>query len=135
MKYARARRILFLVDRGNLGRQTLKEFQQFVSPVNNYKFTEEYIVQHLTSNTLDQSARVVIATIQRVYSMLKGEKEPAPDLDDLPIEAAESLFKEPVPVQYNPAFPIEEFDFIITDECHRSIYNLWRQVLEYLTPA
>src|ERR1017187_6465021 len=130
VKYAGAHRVLFLVDRGNLGRQTLTEFQQFVSPVNNYKFTEEYIVQHLTSNTLDKSARVVIGTIQRVYSMLKGEKEPAPDLDDLPIEAAETLFKKPVPVD-NPAFPIEEFDFIITDECHRSIYNLWRQVFEY----
>ncbi len=131
VKYGGARRVLFLVDRGNLGRQTLKEFQQFVSPVNNYKFTEEYIVQHLSSNSLDKSARVVIGTIQRIYSMLKGEKEPAPDLDDLPIEAAETLFKKPVPVEYNPAFPIEEFDFIITDECHRSIYNLWRQVLEY----
>jgi len=131
VKYAGAHRVLFLVDRGNLGRQTLTEFQQFVSPVNNYKFTEEYIVQHLTSNTLDKSARVVIGTIQRLYSMLKGEQAPAPDLDDLPIDAAETLFKQPVPVEYNPAFPIEEFDFIITDECHRSIYNLWRQVLEY----
>jgi len=131
VKYAGAKRVLFLVDRGNLGDQTLKEFQQFVSPVNNYKFTEEYIVQRLSSNQLDTSARVVIGTIQRVYSMLKGEKEPAPDLDDLPIEGAETLFKQPVPVEYNPAFPIEEFDFIITDECHRSIYNLWRQVLEY----
>jgi type I restriction enzyme R subunit len=130
VKYAGARRVLFLVDRGNLGRQTLKEFQQFVSPVNNYKFTEEYIVQHLSGNSLDKSARVVIGTIQRIYSMLKGEKEPAPDLDDLPIEAAETLFKKPVPVEYNPAFPIEEFDFIITDECHRSIYTLWRQALE-----
>jgi type I restriction enzyme R subunit len=63
--------------------------------------------------------------------MLKGETETAPDLDDLPIESAETLFKQPVPVEYNPAFPIEEFDFIVTDECHRSIYNLWRQVLEY----
>jgi len=131
VKYGGAKRILFLVDRGHLGRQTLKEFQQFVSPVNNYKFTEEYIVQHLTGNSLDKSARVVIGTIQRIYSMLKGEKAPAPDLDDLPIEAAETLFKKPVPVEYNPDFPIEEFDFIITDECHRSIYNLWRQVLEY----
>ncbi|MDD2709866.1 MAG: type I restriction-modification enzyme R subunit C-terminal domain-containing protein [Verrucomicrobiae bacterium] len=131
VKYAGAKRVLFLVDRGNLGEQTLKEFQQFVSPVNNYKFTEEYIVQHLTSNTLDKSARVVIGTIQRLYSMLKGEAEPAPDLDDLAIDSAESLYKEPVPVEYNPAFPVEEFDFIVTDECHRSIYNLWRQVLEY----
>jgi type I restriction enzyme R subunit len=131
VKYGGAKRVLFLVDRGNLGEQTLKEFQQFVSPVNNYKFTEEYIVQHLTSNTLDSSARVVIGTIQRLFSMLKGEQEPAPDLDDLPIESAETFFKQPVPVEYNPAFPIEEFDFIVTDECHRSIYNLWRQVLEY----
>lgn len=131
VKYAGAKRVLFLVDRGNLGRQTLKEFQQFVSPVNNYKFTEEYIVQHLSGNSLDKSARVVIGTIQRIYSMLKGEKEPAPDLDDRPIESAGTLFNQPVPVEYNPGFPIEEFDFIITDECHRSIYNLWRQVLEY----
>ena len=131
VKYAGAKRILFLVDRGNLGDQTLKEFQQFVSPVNNYKFTEEYIVQRLSSNQLDTSARVVIGTIQRIYSMLKGETETAPDLDDLPIESAETLFKQPVPVEYNPAFPIEEFDFIVTDECHRSIYNLWRQVLDY----
>ncbi|MCX5822579.1 MAG: DEAD/DEAH box helicase family protein [Deltaproteobacteria bacterium] len=131
VKYAGAHRVLFLVDRGNLGEQTLKEFQQFVSPVNQYKFTEEYIVQHLTGNTLDTSARVVIGTIQRLYSMLKGEQAPAPDLDDLPIEAAETLYKEPVPVEYNPDLPIESFDFIVTDECHRSIYNLWRQVLEY----
>jgi len=124
-------RILFLVDRGTLGDQTLGEFQDFVSPLNQRKFTEEYIVQHLSSNKLDSSARVVIGTIQRVYSMLKGEKDPAPDLDDLSVDAAETLYKEPVPVEYNPDFPIEEFDFIITDECHRSIYNLWRQVLDY----
>ena len=131
VKYGGVKRVLFLVDRGNLGEQTLKEFQQFLSPVNYYRFTEEYIVQHLTSNTLDSSARVVIGTIQRVFSLLKGEREPAPDLDDLPIEAAETLFKKPVRVEYDPAFPIEEFDFIVTDECHRSIYDLWRQVLEY----
>ena len=131
VKYGGAKRVLFLVDRGNLGEQTLKEFQQFVSPVNHYKFTEEYIVQHLRSNTLDSSARVVIGTIQRVFSMLKGEQDTAPDLDDLPIDSAETLFQQPVPVEYNPAFPIEEFDFIVTDECHRSIYNLWRQVLDY----
>jgi type I restriction enzyme, R subunit len=131
IKSAGARRVLFLVDRGNLGEQTFKEFQQFVSPVNNYKFTEEFIVQHLNRNVLDDSARVVISTVQRLYSMLKGEAEPSPDLDDLRIDAAESLYKEPLPVEYNPNIPIETFDFIITDECHRSIYNLWRQVLEY----
>ena len=131
IKYGGARRVLFLVDRGNLGEQTMNAFQQFVSPVNQYKFTEEYIVQHLTSNVLDTSARVVIATIQRLYSMLRGEQAPAPDLDERSVASAESLFAQPLPVEYNPAFPIETFDVIITDECHRSIYNLWRQVLEY----
>ena len=41
------------------------------------------------------------------------------------------LQRPPEPIAYNPAIPIETFDLIVTDECHRSIYNLWRQVLEY----
>jgi type I restriction enzyme R subunit len=142
IKFAGARRVLFLVDRGNLGRQTKKEFDEYVSPVNNYKFGEEYIVQHLTSNNLDKTARVCISTIQRMYSMLKGR--------ELPEEADEESFgllpslsgrgaggeglllaMQPEPIDYNPAFPIETFDIIVTDEAHRSIYNLWRQVLEY----
>ena len=130
IKFAGARRVLFLVDRGNLGRQTLKEFQQFVSPYNNFKFSEEYIVQHLTSNVLDTTARVTICTIQRLYSMLKG-RELQEELDEESLAELGSLFKEPEPIEYNPAIPIETFDVIVTDECHRSIYNLWRQVLEY----
>ncbi|MBI5897168.1 MAG: DEAD/DEAH box helicase family protein, partial [Desulfobacterales bacterium] len=74
IKFAGARRVLFLVDRGNLGDQTYKEFQQFVSPYNNFKFPEEYIVQRLSSNTLDKTARVCICTIQRLYAMLKGHE-------------------------------------------------------------
>jgi len=130
IKFAGARRILFLVDRGNLGRQTKKEFDQYVSPYNNYKFGEEYIVQHLSSNALDTTARVTICTIQRMYSMLKG-RELAPEDDEQSIEGVANLFKKPDPIEYNPNIPIEAFDFIITDEAHRSIYNLWRQVLEY----
>ncbi len=130
IKFAGARRVLFLVDRGNLGRQTKKEFDQYVSPVNNYKFGEEYIVQHLSSNQLDKTARVCICTIQRMYSMLKGRELPE-EADEESTERVESLFKEPEPIDYNPAFPIETFDIIVTDEAHRSIYNLWRQVLEY----
>ncbi len=131
VKFAKARRVLFLVDRGNLGEQTQKEFQQFVTPDDGRKFTELYNVQHLKSNRLDPVARVTISTIQRLFSMLKGEEAPPEDLDDLPIDSSESLYREPVPVAYNPALPIETFDFIVTDECHRSIYHLWRQVLEY----
>jgi type I restriction enzyme R subunit len=130
LKFAGARRVLFLVDRGNLSRQTYKEFQQYTSPYNNFKFTEEYIVQRLTSSTLDTTARVCISTIQRLYSMLRGE-DLAEDLDEQSVEGLEAIFKEPPPVEYNPKIPIETFDVIITDECHRSIYHLWRQVLEY----
>jgi len=130
IKFAGARRVLFLVDRGNLGRQTKKEFDQYVSPYNNYKFGEEYIVQHLTSNTLDTTARVTICTIQRLYSMLRG-RELAEEDDEVSAAGLESLFKSPEPIAYNSAIPIETFDVIVTDEAHRSIYNLWRQVLEY----
>jgi type I restriction enzyme, R subunit len=130
IKFAGAKRILFLVDRGNLRKQTLGEFQQYVSPYNNYKFHEEYIIQRLTSNTLDTSARVCIGTIQRLYSMLKGQ-ELDEEADKRSVQGLESLFKEAPPIEYNPAIPSDTFDIIITDECHRSIYNLWRQVLEY----
>ncbi len=170
IKFAGARRVLFLVDRGNLGDQTLKEFQQYASPYNNFKFTEEYIVQRLQSNTLDTTARVCICTIQRLYSMLKGKDLPE-DLEEVSIDELGGLFpngghsrgpadkargeraaeltvesmssaaspatqypgllRSPEPIEYNPAIPIESFDIIVTDECHRSIYNLWAQVLEY----
>ena len=130
IKFAGARRVLFLVDRANLGRQAKKEFDAYVSPVNNYKFGEEYIVQHLQGNNLDTTARVTISTIQRMFSMLKG-RELADEDDEHSTEAVEGLFKQPEPIDYNPKYPIESFDIIVTDEAHRSIYNLWRQVLEY----
>lgn len=130
IKFAGAKRILFLVDRANLGRQTLREFQQYVSPYNGMTFTDEYNVQHLRKNVIDPVSRVCISTIQRVYSILQGDA----DYEEANEEG--SMFetawvKEPVPVAYNADFPIEAFDFIVCDECHRSIYNLWRQVLEY----
>lgn len=130
IKFAGARRILFLVDRGNLADQTLKEFQQYVSPYNNFKFSEEYIVQRLQGNQIDTTARVCICTLQRMYSMLKGRELPA-DLEDESVDQLGKLFKQPEPVEYNPSIPIETFDIIVTDEAHRSIYNLWAQVLEY----
>src|SRR5213596_3196878 len=131
IKLTGARRVLFLGDRGNLGDQTLKEFQQFVTPDDGRKFTELYNVQHLQSAQLDRVSRVCISTIQRLYSMLRGEEIDAEIDERSGYELRESLWKQPPPVVYNPNVPIETFDFIITDECHRSIYNLWRQVLEY----
>ncbi len=129
IKFANARRVLFLVDRSNLGRQTRREFQQYITPDDGRKFTELYNVQHLTSNTLDPVSRVCITTIQRLYSMLSGETEFDASLEEQ--SAFEYSEKKPKEVAYNPIIPLETFDFIVTDECHRSIYHLWRQVLEY----
>ena len=75
IKHAGAKRILFLVDRSNLGRQTLKEFQQYTTPDDGRKFTELYNVQHLTTNRIDEVSNVCITTIQRLYSMLKGDSD------------------------------------------------------------
>jgi type I restriction enzyme R subunit len=132
IKHAGARRILFLVDRRTLGDQTKKEFQNFATPEEHRKFTELYNIQLLQSNKFDPIAKVTITTIQRLFSMLKGESEVTdPELEEKPLGSLERLLKEPVNISYNPTIPTEYFDFVIIDECHRSIYNLWRQVLEY----
>jgi type I restriction enzyme R subunit len=134
IKFAKVRRVLFLVDRANLGRQTLKEFQQYITPDDGRKFTELYNVQRLTTNAIDPVNQVVITTIQRLYSMLQGEEVFDPENEEGSLfEASSNILNrsDPLPVVYNSKIPPETFDVIITDECHRSIYNLWRQVLEY----
>jgi len=129
--HAGARRVVFLVDRRTLGRQALNEFQQFSIPGDGRKFTEIYNVQLLSSNAIDPVCRVAITTIQRLYSILKGEPDYDPGNEETSAASLAQLRKAPDPIEYNRAVPIETFDFIVTDECHRSIYNLWRQVLEY----
>ncbi|MGH7862357.1 MAG: DEAD/DEAH box helicase family protein, partial [Candidatus Dormibacteraceae bacterium] len=133
LKFGGARRVLFLVDRANLGRQALREFQQFVTPDDGRKLSELYNIQHLQTNRIDPVARVCITTIQRLYSMLAGEPELDPGAEEGSLFEAGSLLDQQPPkeVRYNPDLPIETFDVIITDECHRSIYRLWRGVLEY----
>jgi type I restriction enzyme R subunit len=128
-----ARRVLFLVDRSNLGRQALKEFQAYATPDDGRKFNELYNVVNLSSNQIEPVNKVVITTIQRLYSILKGE----PDFDAaLEEESAfdghgAALVSGPQPVVYNPQIPPDFFDVIVVDECHRSIYSLWSQVLDY----
>lgn len=133
LKFGKARRVLFLVDRANLGRQTLKEFQAYTTPDDGRKFTELYNVQFLQGNAIDPVNRVVVTTIQRLYSMLRGEESfDAENEEGSLFDLGNALDAEkPREVRYNPKIPIETFDIIVTDECHRSIYNLWRQVLEY----
>lgn len=129
LAYAGFKRILFLADRANLVRQTRDEFLAYRPPGAGRSFSEIYNVQKLGGAGLDKDAQVVVATIQRVFSILTGR--------DLPEEEEEASSFERAPadaerlVSYNPAIPIESFDLVITDECHRSIYGAWRQVLDY----
>ena len=106
IKFGGARRVLFLVDRSNLGRQTLKEFQQYVTPDDGRKFTELYNVQRLTSNALDPVCRVIITTIQRLYSILCGEPELPPELEERSwFDMEDALSQPPKVVNYNPGCP------------------------------
>lgn len=132
IKFAGAKRVLFLVDRRNLAGQTAKEFQQYQTPDDGRKFTDLYNVQFLTGNSIDPAAKVCITTIQRLYSILKGEVEFDGEQEDLSLFDDPEVENQPVKeVVYNAQIPLEMFDFIVTDECHRSIYNVWRQALEY----
>lgn len=129
LKYAKAKRILFLVDTKNLGEQAEQEMMAYVPNDDNRKFTELYGVTRLKSSFIPADNQVYISTIQRMYSILKGT-----ELDESAEETNPNEFftsKEPAPVTYTEKVPIEFFDFIVIDECHRSIYNLWKQVLDY----
>ena len=130
LKYAKAKRVLFLVDTRNLGEQAEQEFMSFVPNDDNRKFTELYSVQRLKSSYIATDSQVCISTIQRLYSILKGTELEESAEEENPNERKWQP-KEIPPVEYDGKVPIEFFDFIVIDECHRSIYNLWKQVLEY----
>ncbi|MEA2074330.1 MAG: type I restriction-modification enzyme R subunit C-terminal domain-containing protein [Euryarchaeota archaeon] len=130
LKFADAKRILFLVDTRNLGEQAEQEFMAYQPSDDNRKFTELYNVQRLRSNYIASDSQICISTIQRLYSILKGEELDEQMEEENPHEK-EWEPKKPMPVVYSEKIPIEQFDFIVIDECHRSIYNLWQQVLDY----
>ena len=133
LKYAKGKRILFLVDTKNLGEQAEQEFMAYVPNDDNRKFTELYGVTRLKSSFIPADNQVYISTIQRMYSILKGTEMDEGAEEQNPNESRwlSRQPKEPLPVVYNEKVPMEFFDFIVIDECHRSIYNLWKQVLDY----
>jgi type I restriction enzyme, R subunit len=130
LTYAKANRVLFLVDTKNLGEQAEQEFMAYLPNDDNRTFSELYGVHRLKSSAVPTDNQVYISTIQRLYAILKGE-----ELDEKAEETNPGEIKwekrQPLPVIYNPRLPVEFFDFIVIDECHRSIYNLWKQVLDY----
>ncbi|WP_411845620.1 DEAD/DEAH box helicase family protein [Roseibacillus persicicus] len=135
LKFSKARRVLFLVDRNSLGTQAKNEFDKYACPDTNRLFPEVHPVSHLGPAGFDDVNEVVISTIQRRFAQLKGDPD---SIDD--DEGENTLFdddpnSEPIEASYNPNLPPETFDLIIVDECHRFIYNLWRQVLDQWSGA
>jgi type I restriction enzyme R subunit len=131
LKFANMKRILFLVDTRSLGQQAEQAFMAYTPNDDPRAFPQLYGVRRLNSPYIPDDIQICISTIQRMYFILKGE-----DLDE---QAEETPFAElksaedgaPREVVYNKDYPPEFFDCIIVDECHRSIYNIWSQVLTY----
>ena len=129
LKFTKNKRVLFLVDTKNLGEQAEQEMMSYTPTDDNRKFTELYNVQRLKSSHVAKDSQVCISTIQRLYAILKDKEMDESAEDTNPNEWQPA--KEPMPVVYNEKVPPEFFDYIFIDECHRSIYNLWQQVIDY----
>ena len=129
LSYTPMRRVLFLVDRNNLGKQAEGEFGTFRLTENGEAFNTIFTVNRLRSSSIPSDSNVIISTIQRLFSFLKGETIEDNDDDD------ENEPAEEVTLPPNPDLPHDCFDMIIIDECHRSIYKNWRKVLEYFDTA
>ena len=131
------RRILFLVDRNNLGKQAHGEFGMYRLTESGEPFTSIYDVQRLSSDPETAKATVVISTIQRLYSFLEHQPAPPDDEDEpdsVDPDAEDALPDVPAPGP-DAALPPDHFDLIVVDECHRSIYGRWSKVLEYFSSA
>uniref|UniRef100_UPI004025AF85 type I restriction endonuclease subunit R n=1 Tax=Holdemanella biformis TaxID=1735 RepID=UPI004025AF85 len=131
LKYGKMNRILFLVDTKSLGEQAEREFLAYTPSDDTRPFSQLYGVRRLKSSYIPNDVQICISTIQRMYSILKEE-----DLDESTEEESFNEYvtadsKAPKEVVYNEKYPPEFFDCIIIDECHRSIYNVWQQVLTY----
>ena len=131
LKYGKMNRVLFLVDTRSLGEQAEREFLAYRPNDDPRSFSQIYGVHRLKSAYIPEGVQVCISTIQRMYSILKGEELDASAEETSFYEYVTADTKAPKEVVYNAKYPPEFFDCIIVDECHRSIYNVWSQVLEY----
>lgn len=132
LKFAKVKRVLFLVDTKNLGEQAEQEFRAYKPNDDARTFTDLYNVRRLNSSNIPQDANICISTIQRMYSILKGEELDENNETVSLFEQGGALSRQKQKdVVYNAKYPIEFFDVIVIDECHRSIYNIWKQVLDY----
>ena len=136
LNYTRVKRVLFLVDRNNLGTQALNEFSMFDRTENGDKLTDLYTINKLKKNE-DINSDIVISTIQKLFAVLTGNTitDEDEDKEDEIINNNERDDYKEVELGDNIELPQDYFDFIIVDECHRSIYGKWKKVLDYFNNA
>ncbi len=133
LSFTPMKRVLFLVDRNNLGTAAATELKTFTLTESGKPLSEIFGVEQLTSHPVDSRTRVVVSTIQRLYSQLTGNTDDYSEEDeDAGLGHQEG---ETVELPENPALPSDFFDLIIIDECHRSIYSDWQKVLTYFKTA
>ena len=132
LTYTPARRVLFLVDRNNLGKQAAGEFGDFKLTETGEPFNTIYTTERLRSAKIPERANLVICTIQRLFAVITGQELQDGDDDE---SAFESENAGEVKLSGNLKLPTDFFDLIIVDECHRSIYGRWKQVLTYFNNA
>ena len=130
LSYTPMKRVLFLVDRNNLGRQAEGEFGTFRLTETGEPFNTIFTTERLKSAKIPKDANVVISTIQRLFALLTGQ-----ELNDDDNDESYNEDNKEIQLGGNLNLPPDFFDLIIIDECHRSIYGNWRQVLEYFSSA
>ena len=137
LNYTPVKRVLFLVDRNNLARQTESEFSLFNRTENGHALSSLYQINRLRKPE-DINGQVVISTIQKLFAVLTGQNI-SDDNEDAEDEISnrdnEKALKETIQLGSDLKLPSDFFQFIIVDECHRSIYGKWKAVLDYFKGA
>ena len=137
LNYTSTKRILFLVDRNNLARQTETEFSLFDRTENQMRMGDLYTINRLKKET-DIKSDIVISTIQKLFAVLTGQdiQESNEDAEDeIAKNDEEKDNNEVVELGDDLKLPPDYFQLIIVDECHRSIYGKWKKVLDYFSSA
>ena len=137
LNYTPTRRVLFLVDRNNLARQTETEFSLFDRTEKQKPMNELYQINRLKKPE-DIQGDIIISTIQKLFAVLTGQTiiDDDEDKEDERIGLKDAVKNEPaIVLDGDLKLPPDYFQFIIVDECHRSIYGKWKAVLDYFKDA
>ena len=140
LNYTQTRRVLFLADRNNLARQAETEFKLFNRTEKQQQLNDLYTINRLTKPD-KINGDIIISTIQKLFAVLTGQStdetnEDEEDENNLNFdETDEQKAESEIDLGKDIKLPSDYFQFIIVDECHRSIYGKWQSVLKYFKDA